>query len=358
MRDDFSQNTKDLLANRVGWRCSNPKCRRMTRGATENKEKFANIGVAAHISAATNGGPRFNKDMTSEERKSYNNGIWLCQNCAKLIDSDINKFSVEYLNDWKAEAEKMASQELEKLDDTEHNIILTNKEQIVKIYIDLEGNMKNLDDESYNQFLIWFVNREQEKIKVEIFDERISLFNSRILEMENIMKSRKITGEEQKWYIINRKCKEKLMYEKENKEHAINFFLADEFFLAYYNSSFVEDLLKIVSLIIVDTGSNNGYDHEKETLIDCYLNKNIKRNIDKDYHFSVALDTNFLKEIFNVEFMQFISGDIASLGYDLVVNKVASRFYLFLAEMYTYNNKELLYNKYFVNMFNYQIGLH
>lgn len=25
MRDDFSQRTKDLLANRVGWKCSNPK---------------------------------------------------------------------------------------------------------------------------------------------------------------------------------------------------------------------------------------------------------------------------------------------------------------------------------------------
>lgn len=28
MRDDFSQRTKDLLANRVGWKCSNPNCRK------------------------------------------------------------------------------------------------------------------------------------------------------------------------------------------------------------------------------------------------------------------------------------------------------------------------------------------
>ena len=33
MRDDFSQRTKDLLANRVGWKCSNPNCRKATRGA-------------------------------------------------------------------------------------------------------------------------------------------------------------------------------------------------------------------------------------------------------------------------------------------------------------------------------------
>lgn len=31
MRDDFSQTTKDLLANRVGWKCSNPNCRKATR---------------------------------------------------------------------------------------------------------------------------------------------------------------------------------------------------------------------------------------------------------------------------------------------------------------------------------------
>ena len=30
MRDDFTQATKDLLANRVGWKCSNSHCRRAT----------------------------------------------------------------------------------------------------------------------------------------------------------------------------------------------------------------------------------------------------------------------------------------------------------------------------------------
>ena len=40
MRDDFSQRTKDLLANRVGWKCSNPNCRKATRGAGIGKEKL------------------------------------------------------------------------------------------------------------------------------------------------------------------------------------------------------------------------------------------------------------------------------------------------------------------------------
>lgn len=37
MRDDFSQATKDLLANRVGWKYSNPNCRKATRGAGTEK---------------------------------------------------------------------------------------------------------------------------------------------------------------------------------------------------------------------------------------------------------------------------------------------------------------------------------
>ena len=43
MRDDFSQRTKDLLANRVGWKCSNPNCRKATRGAGRGKENIINI---------------------------------------------------------------------------------------------------------------------------------------------------------------------------------------------------------------------------------------------------------------------------------------------------------------------------
>ena len=40
MRDDFSQTTKDLLANRVGWKCSNPNCRKATRGAGMEKNGY------------------------------------------------------------------------------------------------------------------------------------------------------------------------------------------------------------------------------------------------------------------------------------------------------------------------------
>ena len=82
MRDDFSQSVKDLLANRVGWKCSNPNCRKATRGAGVEKTTIINIGVASHITAASKGGPRYDENMTAQERKSFENGIWLCQSCS------------------------------------------------------------------------------------------------------------------------------------------------------------------------------------------------------------------------------------------------------------------------------------
>lgn len=113
MRDDFKQSTINLLANRVGWKCSNPGCRRTTRGAGTESTDVINIGVAAHITAAAKGGPRYDNNMTSQERRSYENGIWLCQSCSKLIDSDVQRYSVDKLKKWKEISEQMAVLELE-----------------------------------------------------------------------------------------------------------------------------------------------------------------------------------------------------------------------------------------------------
>jgi hypothetical protein len=67
-----------------------------------------NVGVAAHITAASSGGPRFDDSLGEKERRSAANGIWLCQNCAKLIDSDTPRFTTAVLAKWKADAESFA----------------------------------------------------------------------------------------------------------------------------------------------------------------------------------------------------------------------------------------------------------
>lgn len=113
MRDDFDEKTKSILARRVGLRCSNPSCRKLTSGPQSNPSKAINIGVAAHITAASLGGPRYDASLSQEQRKSIENGIWLCQVCAKLIDSDEQRYTVSLLQQWKEQSENIALQELE-----------------------------------------------------------------------------------------------------------------------------------------------------------------------------------------------------------------------------------------------------
>jgi hypothetical protein len=104
MRDDFSAKTIRLLQGQVGYCCSNPDCRRVTIGPAVEQERTVNIGVAAHITAASEGGPRYDGSLASPARKSAGNGIWLCQVCAKLIDSDPARYTVDLLHGWKREA--------------------------------------------------------------------------------------------------------------------------------------------------------------------------------------------------------------------------------------------------------------
>ncbi len=109
-RDEFPQQVKEVLALRVNHCCSNPDCRAPTSGPREDVGKSVNVGVAAHISAASLGGPRFSFQMRPEDRRAATNGIWLCQNCAKLVDSDPGRFACQMLFDWKRDAEAEAQQ--------------------------------------------------------------------------------------------------------------------------------------------------------------------------------------------------------------------------------------------------------
>ena len=113
MRDDFDAKTKETLARRVGYRCSNPGCGKLTSGPQEDPAKAVSIGVAAHITAASEGGPRYDPSLSPEERRSVYNGLWLCQNCAKLIDSDVQRYTSELLREWKRQAEQRARDEIE-----------------------------------------------------------------------------------------------------------------------------------------------------------------------------------------------------------------------------------------------------
>ena len=141
MRDDFFLKTKELLAKRVANRCSNPSCRQITRGPHEDRTKAVNIGVAAHITAASEDGPRFDPSLTPNERRSAENGIWLCQSCAKLVDNDPIRYSADVLRQWKVRAEGSVALELEygRGGDIDSN----------KVFLDLERIMPDILDETH-----------------------------------------------------------------------------------------------------------------------------------------------------------------------------------------------------------------
>jgi hypothetical protein len=94
-----------MIAKQSGFLCSNPACKSPTVGAAPGHGKIVNIGVAAHITAAAPGGPRYDPSLTHEERRDQSNGIWLCQTHSKLVDSDSGYFTVEMLRAWKKAAE-------------------------------------------------------------------------------------------------------------------------------------------------------------------------------------------------------------------------------------------------------------
>lgn len=194
-RDDFSSLVKRNLSDRVASKCSNPDCKVYTKGPSNSLTSGVNnIGVAAHICAAASGGPRYDETMTRKERSSIENGIWLCQNCAKTIDSDSEKYPVEILKLWKASAEKSAERNLGK--GSSEDSLNKNDEIIIKKFCDLmESNeIKNIlkdhdfansfDIFSMNQLFYWsqdYFDQPSKKVQNKLIAERLEKLLNEIL---------------------------------------------------------------------------------------------------------------------------------------------------------------------------------
>lgn len=110
-RHEFSPRTKRDLAGRVGWRCSNPICWRATIGPAAHPQRASCIGVAAHITAAAPGGPRYDQRISEARRRSIVNAIWLCSDCARRIDGDVTRYDAPTLRGWRSDSEGRAEAE-------------------------------------------------------------------------------------------------------------------------------------------------------------------------------------------------------------------------------------------------------
>lgn len=111
-RDDFPKGVKQTIRQRVNSRCSNPQCGAPTGGPQVEPHGSLNIGVAAHITAASPGGPRFDENLSPTVRASGDNAIWLCHNCAKLVDNDPQRYPTAVLRRWKVNAEAHARESI------------------------------------------------------------------------------------------------------------------------------------------------------------------------------------------------------------------------------------------------------
>lgn len=89
--DDFNLTSVRLIAQSAAYICSNPKCRKLTIAGSElSWGKVIKIGEAAHIIGNKENSARY-KEKAKINKDSVENGIWLCRNCHKKVDSNGGK---------------------------------------------------------------------------------------------------------------------------------------------------------------------------------------------------------------------------------------------------------------------------
>jgi hypothetical protein len=102
---DFSPAIKRALAERVAYMCSRPLCRRLTIKPVLNTKSGVNrLGEAGHIYGASNKGPR-SIPNPPYALDSIQNGIWLCNGCHKLVDTEHSTYDSVTLEKYKADSE-------------------------------------------------------------------------------------------------------------------------------------------------------------------------------------------------------------------------------------------------------------
>ena len=79
---DYTKETLTKL-NRLSLnKCYNPKC----NAPLVSLDNTTNLGNVAHICAASVQGPRFDPNMSDDERRHFDNLILLCSDCHKIVD--------------------------------------------------------------------------------------------------------------------------------------------------------------------------------------------------------------------------------------------------------------------------------
>jgi hypothetical protein len=81
--------------------------------ADETKIIFS--GEAAHITAASKGGARYDANLSDDDRMAISNALYLCASCATIIDKNNgDDYSVALLKKWKTDHEEWVRANLNK----------------------------------------------------------------------------------------------------------------------------------------------------------------------------------------------------------------------------------------------------
>src|ERR1044072_8945698 len=105
-RDEFPRAIQRIVAERAAYICSNPGCRSPTIEPHSDPNMSLKTGEAAHICAASPGGPRYDLGQSSEDRRGIQNAIWLCTKCSTTIDKDPDQYPATLLKVWKQRHEE------------------------------------------------------------------------------------------------------------------------------------------------------------------------------------------------------------------------------------------------------------
>jgi len=104
---DYTTRTRERLCLLSGCRCYNPNCCKNLI-AMDIKTISKRI---SHIEAASEQGPRFNLNMSDNDRRGFDNLVLLCPECHDIIDNieNLEAYPVELLKEWKANREQEIS---------------------------------------------------------------------------------------------------------------------------------------------------------------------------------------------------------------------------------------------------------
>ncbi len=178
------QSTIKKLYGLSGNQCAAPRCNNQLVMIDEDTNKKTITSNVCHIEAASPNGPRYNQNMTNEERHHFNNLILLCSTCHIIIDKKDNesKYTVDLLKKWKIDHENKIRQIT-----IQNNPTLLG--QAINAIANIDFEIKNDVELSTNSFRIddkiKFNSIKKNKFRIKEYSNYYGKLNSLYNELEN-----------------------------------------------------------------------------------------------------------------------------------------------------------------------------